>query len=204
MVCRAEVDDISVLWSRAFKVVNGRYNAVAYLENQNDAAVVKKINYRFRFADKDNLYIGQREGSTFVPAGGRFAVFEPGVNVGNSIPVYTTFEFTEAPIWLAVEKELLNTVKVFPSNIVLENEGTNPTLSVNIKNNSFYIVPQVNVVAILYDENGNALSASRSVVDELAPEEERGVFFTWPEPWEGTTVTKEIIPTFDVFLIKLK
>src|SRR3989344_3830217 len=31
--CIGEVDIISILWSRAFQVVPGRYNAVAYIEN---------------------------------------------------------------------------------------------------------------------------------------------------------------------------
>src|SRR6185503_16461572 len=58
--CMAEVDDVSILWSRSFQVVPGRYNALAYLTNHNRNAVVEKIHYRFRFADKDNLYVGKR------------------------------------------------------------------------------------------------------------------------------------------------
>src|SRR3989344_9365646 len=33
--CGSQVDDIAVLWARAFRVIPGQYNAVAYLENQN-------------------------------------------------------------------------------------------------------------------------------------------------------------------------
>src|SRR6266404_9405368 len=67
--CISQIDAVSVLWARAFEVVPGRYNAVAYLENHNKNAAVQKISYRFRFADKDNVYIGKREGSTFIPPG---------------------------------------------------------------------------------------------------------------------------------------
>ena len=45
--CLAETDDISILWARAFRVIPGRYNAVAYIVNHNKNAAVKKINYRF-------------------------------------------------------------------------------------------------------------------------------------------------------------
>ena len=71
--CTTQVDQISILWSRAFRVVPGRYNAVAYLENKNENAVINSIKYRFRFADKDNIYIGKREGSTYVPPSGNFS-----------------------------------------------------------------------------------------------------------------------------------
>ena len=56
LVCTFEVDKLSVLWSRTFPIVPGRYNAVAYVENQNTNTAIYKIKYRFRFADKDNIY----------------------------------------------------------------------------------------------------------------------------------------------------
>ena len=82
LACNFEVDEISVLWSRVFQVVPGRYNAVAYLENHNQKSAISKIKYRFRFSDKDNVYIGKREGETFIPPEGKFAVFEVGIGVG--------------------------------------------------------------------------------------------------------------------------
>jgi len=127
--CAAQVDPISILWSRAFEVVPGRYNAVAYLENHNEDVAIEKINYSFRFADKDNIYIGKRDGTTFVPPKGKFAVFEPAINLGNSVPVYTTFSFTETPDWIQVPKEKVDQLQVFVSNIDLENENTEPKLS---------------------------------------------------------------------------
>ena len=33
--CLKEADPLSIIWSRAFKVLPGRYNAVAYIENHN-------------------------------------------------------------------------------------------------------------------------------------------------------------------------
>lgn len=202
--CIFAVDEISVLWSRAFRVVPGRYNAVAYLENKNINTAINKINYRFRFADKDNIYIGKREGVTSVPPSGKFAIFEPAIDVGNSIPVYTTFEFTESPLWLQVSEEKVGQLKVLASNIKLEDEGTSPKLSATIKNNSLFIIPEVNVVAILYDASHNAVSISRTYIDVLRAEEVKEVSFTWPEPISKPIVYKEIIPMFNIFSVKLK
>ncbi|KKR69765.1 MAG: Glucose/sorbosone dehydrogenase [Candidatus Nomurabacteria bacterium GW2011_GWB1_40_7] len=202
--CIVEVDEISILWARTFKVIPGRYNAVAYLVNHNQNEAIQKINYRFRFGDAKNVYIGKREGSTFVPPGGNFAVFEPGIDIGSSIPVYTTFEFTEMPVWLQVSQEKINQLKVLVSNIQLVDEATSPRLSATIKNNSLFTIPNVGVVAILYDAGGNAISTSRTYFDQLAPLENTEINFTWPEPLPGEVVEKEIIPMYNIFSAKLQ
>ena len=204
LVCLSQVEDVSVLWARSFRVVPGRYNAVAYLVNHNKNAIVQKINYRFRFADANNLYIGKREGSSFIPPSGNFAIFEPGIDVGYSIPVYTSFEFTQVPQWIQVPQEKLDQLKISVSNIILAEEKTNPVLSATVKNNSFFIIPEMDIVAILYDAGGNALSASRTFVENLRAEEGREVNFTWPEPLSGQVVAQEIIPSFNIFSVKLK
>ena len=204
MACLSQVDKISVIWARSFRVIAGRYNAVAYLENHNTNTAVNKISYRFRFADANNLYIGKREGSTYVPPSGKFAVFEPGIDIGNSTPVYTTFEFTQTPVWTQVPQDKIDQLKVTVSNITLVNEDTSPVLSASIKNNSLFTIPEVNIIAILYDANHNAVSASRTYLDLLNGEESKDLTFTWPEPLPGNIVAKEIIPLFNIFLVNLK
>lgn len=202
--CVYQVDQVSVLWARAFKVVPGRYNAVAYLTNHNQNEAIENITYRFRFADANNVYIGKREGSTFVPPGGNFAVFEPAIDVGSSTPVYVSFEFTEEPVWLQVSPEKINQLKVLVSNIQLTDPDTSPRLSATLKNNSLFTIPNVGAVAILYDKTGNAISTSRTYFDQLSPLQSVDANFTWPEPLPGEVVQKEIIPMFDVFSARLQ
>ena len=204
LACVSQVDPITILWSRAFKVIPGRYNAVAYLENHNKNAAVQSIRYKFRFADKDNIYIGKREGSAFIPPAGRYAIFEPGIDVGNSIPVYTTFEWAEAPVWTQVSEQKLGQLKILVSNINVEGQMSAPRLSATVKNSSLFIIPEVTVVAILYDDSGNAVSVSRTYLDKLNGEESAEINFTWPEPIPGTVVAKEIIPMFDIFKAKIQ
>src|SRR3989344_5472932 len=169
--CLFQVDEVAVLWTRSFRVVPGRYNAVTYLENHNKNLAVNKINYKFRFADENNVYIGKREGSTFIPPSGKFAVFEPGIDIGNSIPVYTTFEFTQVPDWVSVSQEKIKQLQVLVSNIILSDDKISPALSATITNSSFFVIPDISVVVILYDSNRNAVSVSRTYVDELAGED---------------------------------
>ena len=202
--CIEQVDAVSILWTRAFKVVHGRYNAVAYLVNHNRNAAVEKINYRFRFADSNNIYIGKRDGSAFIPPGGNFAIFEPGIDIGNSIPVYVSFEFTQMPQWFQVSQEKINQLKILVSNIQLVDETTFPKLSAAIINNSLFTIPNMNIITILYDASGNAISTSRTYLDKLNPLQDTNINFTWPEPLPGIVVKKEIIPMYNIFSVKLQ
>jgi hypothetical protein len=202
--CLNQVDAVSIIWARSFEVITGRYNAVAYLENHNQDKVVQKINYRFRFADKDNVYIGKREGTAFIPAGQKFAVFEPGIDIGNSIPVYTTFDFISTPTWVTVPGDRLSQIKVLPSNIRLSNTDTTPIMAVTLTNTSLFTIPRVNVITILYDASNNAVASSSSYLDQMAAQESTDVNFTWPEPFKSVVVSKEIIPIFNIFDAKLK
>ncbi len=202
--CIYQVDPLSILWSRAFKVIHGRYNAVAYIENHNRNVVIDRINYKFRFYDKNNIYIGKREGSTYVPPSGSFAIFEPGIDIGNSIPLYTYFDFTEVPKWVTISQEKINQLKVLVSNISLVNEETSPLLTATVKNNSLFTIPEVDIIVLLYDLNGNAVSVSRTYLEELRGEEVKDISFTWPEPFSSKVIEKEIIPMYNINGAELK
>ena len=62
----------------------------------------------------------------------------------------------------------------------------------------------MNVIAILYDENRNAVSASSTYLSNMAGDEEREINFTWPEPILGKVIAKEIIPLYDIFSVKIR
>ena len=202
--CIREVVPISYIWARSFEVIPGRYNAVAYLENHNKTYAAEKVSYRFRFADVNNVYIGMREGTTFIPPDGDFAIFEPGIDVGNSIPMITTFEFTSTPQWYQVSPDKISQLKILVSNIQLSGGTTTPKLSATIKNNSLFTIPDLNVVSILYDKTGNAVSASNTYLNQLSPLGSANINFTWPEPFSGDVVAKEFIPMYDIFSVKLQ
>lgn len=202
LACLAEVENVKVLWARSFEVVPGRYNALAYLVNHNRNKIVESMRYRFRFADENNLYLGERRGEAHVPSGGSFAVFEGGIEFFSSIPVYTTFEIESYSPWLQVTEEEASQVKVLVSDIVLTNPDTAPALSAKIENNSLFMIPETGVIAILYDAEHNAVNISRTLVEDLAGEEVRTIRFTWPEPLPRPIALREIIPIFNIKAIE--
>ena len=58
----------------------------------------------------------------------------------------------------------------------------------------------MDVVAILYDKNDNAIAASKTVVAKIGGESSQVVYFTWPQTILKADVrTIEVIPRFNVF-----
>ncbi len=202
--CLSQAIPPAVLWERAFEVLPGRYNAVAYVVNYNKTYSAEEVSYRFRFADANNIYIGSRDGTTFIPPGSNFAIFAPAIAVGNSVPVYTTFQFTSTPNWIQVPQEKIDQLKLLVSNISLLNATTAPQLSATIKNSSLFTIPNLNVVAILYGASGNAVSVSSTYLSQLSPLQTSNLNFTWPEPFSEPVVAKEFIPMYDISAVELQ
>lgn len=202
--CSVEVDPIALLWARSFEVVPGHYNAVAYLENKNVNNAVNEIHYRFRFSDANNVYIGQRDGTTYIPPFGKFAVFEPAIDTGSSVPIYTTFEFTEEPVWVKVNPQKVKQLRMSVSAINLSGEDTAPHLSATVTNDSLFTIPAVHVVAVLYNQAGEALAASSTYIEHFSGNTSQDVDFTWPKTFDEPVVTKELLPIYNIFDVKVE
>jgi Mg-chelatase subunit ChlD len=184
LLCSFEALDTVVLWSRAFKVTDGVYSAVAYIENPNINSEAT-VGYIFKFYDSNNVLITTREGNVFIPKNKQFAVFEPNILTHNA-PARVTFDFTKKPVW---KRDLTPDPEVAVSHKTLVNSETRPRIDAVIENHALSPVSNIEVVAIVYDGNENAIGASRTFVDRIDEESTSGVTFTWPTPFQ----TKEQI-----------
>lgn len=197
-MCLDRTSEPVVLWSRAFPVVENTYNLVAFIENQNKNSGIKKIKYEFRIYDVNNRMIGRREGSTFIPPNKQFAIFEPTISFGESVVKSVAFEFIGPFDWIRKEPTL-NNLAMYVDKIVMGDDRYNPSLSAVIKNESIHDVPSFEVVSILYDENRNAINASKTVKDGIPSNSSSSVYFTWPLPLNSEPVIKEVLFSINPF-----
>lgn len=198
LVCSNRASDPVILWSRAFRVVSNSYNLVAFIQNQNKSSGVSNISYEFRIYDINNRLIGRRQGSTFIPPNKQFAVFESRFDPGQAQIKSVSFEFTEPFVWVKKESTIDN-LPIFVDNIVLSDDIKNPSLSARIKNESVYDLPSFDVISILYDENHNAINASKTIKNGIKSNNSLSVFFTWPEPFTGKPVLEDILISINPF-----
>ena len=197
-ICAFDVTMPSVEWARSFRVTDGQYNAVAYVENNNQLAATPEIAYTFSLYDADGL-ITERSGVTILPPDSSYPIFEGRIATGNRIPTRTILDLKPAELWLPAQVGR-NQFSIIDRN--LQGADTQPRLDVLIANNELTEAREVEVVATIFDANGNALTASRTFVDEFQPREEREIAFTWPEPI-ATTLRSCEVPTDVVVAIDL-
>jgi len=182
-LCSSQAISPIVLWQRIFKVSNGVYSAVAYIENPNLESSANGAGYIFKFYDEHNSVIGERKGTTFIPKNKRFAVFEGNIISPQKTPKRVTFEFTSQPNWIKDPTDYSLSVQ----QKVLTGIETSPRLEATIENRSLENLNRISIVAIIYDDRGNAVGVSRTFIDSLAQREKMPIVFTWPEPFDTET-----------------
>lgn len=200
LLCPFQGKNIIIRWARSFPVTYNIYNAVAYVENQNVNSAVKSISYEFKFYDKDNVFITSRTGQTFIGPIGKFLIFEPSIDVGNRPVAKTLFAFTASPQWITIDKRA-STFPLFVRDVKLSDSSTSPKIEAQIANDSIYKVSDLNVVALIYDKDGNVITTSKTYLESVDKNSSQTVFFTWPQSF-GVDVSRiEVFPDLNPFKI---
>lgn len=197
-ICAIDVTMPTPLWARAFKVTDGQYNAVAYIENKNMSAGSPEVSYTFKLYDKDGL-IAERSGVTIIPPDSVYPIFEGRIDTQGRIPTDTFIELGDTELWYpATGSREQFTVE----GRELVGADSSPRLSARIRNNELTEAKNVEIVATIFDTNGNALTASRTIVPRFDSRATEDVVFTWPEPIAKTIRSCEL-PTDVVLAIDL-
>lgn len=191
LVDTARLTPTSVLWARSFKVRDGSYNAMAYLQNPNSEAGVRSVRYRFGLYDDRNVLVAEREGETFVMPGAVTPIFQGGIDTGNRIVARTYLEFLEPLVWerlddpaesiLINDKEITDTLSL-------------PRVTATARNESVAKLENLTFMVTIFDPAGNAFAASQTAMPVLLGGEKRELVFTWPDPFRITAGRIDIIP----------
>ncbi len=200
--CSLEVNNLVLLWSRSFRSSPTTYSAVAYIENQNLNAEAVGVPYEFKMYDDKNTLIARKEGVTRIGRNGRSVIFEPNIVVGNRIPKTTRFQFLATPDFVRVDVNKADRLKISAKEMKFENEQTEtPKLSGFLENKSLISVPNIDVIAVLYDKNNNAVAVGKTYIEVLKGDSRTPIVFTWNEPLFDPVVRIEVLPQFNIFEI---
>jgi hypothetical protein len=190
-VCKTQIVDLVLLWSRSFKVSDGIYNSVAYVENPNSKAQVSEISYTLKLFDNQNILVAERKGKTFISPGGITPIFEGGISTGQRLPVRTFFELSEIPKWSQVYDDKS---PISVSEIKLSREDSSPRIDAILSNSSVRDISDIEVVAVVFDAIGNAIAVSATFIDLLSNRSSQNIVFTWPNKFNSPVSRIEIIP----------
>ena len=181
----------SVLWSRSFRVRDGSYNTVAYIQNSNESAGISSASYHLGLYDDRNILVAERTGATFIMPGSITPVFEPNINTGNRIVTHTYFEFTAPLVW----ERMRNTAKVVNiSNREVSGVDAQPRIEAIAENTSVAPIKEMSFIAVIFSPKGNASAASATSLSRLSPGEKQQIVFTWPDKLDVAVGRVDILP----------
>lgn len=196
VACMFEVQAYpTVQWSRGYYVSKGVYNLVAYLQNTNTSYVSLPVKYVFNVYDENNVLLQVKEGVVAFPTTKLFPIFAPSVNVGERIPKRVSFEFLEPITWIEYygQKPELEVIER-----KLTREDSTPLIEAIVRNKTLNTYKNVEVVAIVYDTEGNGFASSRTFIDSIGDKADVKIRFTWPEAFATTSAKIEIIPKLSI------
>ncbi len=181
LLCPVDIIEPLMRWDpRIFRVSEDTYNVLAYIENPNITAEVQNAPYIFKIYDQEGSLITERRGTTFIPKGTTFAVFNGNFNL-EKVPFRVTFEFEQPLTWTRTDIESPN---IEIRNSTLLNEDTEPRVQAVVENHGLERLVNVEFTAIVFDGGGNAIGTSRTLLELINPGEMRDIVFTWPQSFE--------------------
>lgn len=190
-LCPNESRDPILSLERLYYANPGTYGALALLENVNQGVFARKMSYSFRVYDKNNILLFEIPGTTFVPPGRVFPIFISPILTGNREASKAVFQITDEIDW---EKGYFNEPDLDVVNVSKTEDEGQTAVQADVFNNEVYPIKDTQVVAIIYDNNGNAVRASSTRVPYISPKDKANVVFTWTEVFGFEVGKIDIIP----------
>lgn len=197
--CANELAQPKVRWVRSFEISPGVVHVIAYIEHSYPGAAARKATYQFKLYDAKNSLITERSGSTMIGPMGRSAIVETLVQTGNSTVAVPRFSFTEPVPWEKVDPTF-SQVSIKTDRTFLEQFDGGTRLTATLENKNRFSFADMEVVAILYDNRDNAVTASKTLVSNLPAIGSQTIYFTWPQKIDPKTIRRiEVIPRVNPF-----
>lgn len=193
-ICNAEsLPIISKGDPRVLTIAPNTFEVVSLVTNPNQGAEIREAKYTFKIYDPGGVIpVKVVEGTTFVPRGASFAIFEGPFTLEAGVdPVRATLEWEVGA--LSWQKSEATEPNVEVADTTLSNTDTTPRLNAMVKNLSLAQVSNLDFVALISDSDGNLFAASKTFVDTLLPGESAPIVFIWPRPFTMEATQIEIV-----------
>lgn len=181
----------SILWARSFRIRDGAYNSVAYIQNSNKEAGTGRVGYRFGLYDSANVLVAEKEGFTFIMPGAVTPIFAGPIDTGNRVVTHTYFEFTEPVLW---ERMVDRKADISVTDKQVFAPESSPRVTALVENTSVASLENTLFVVAVFDTAGNAIAASETLLQRLEPREAREIVFTWPTAFPSRPSRVDVIP----------
>jgi len=189
-LCASSVNPLIVQWVRPLEVTPNNWSVVAYIENPNPDAYVRTLEYVFTIYDRENNVLYTREGETFITHERVTPIFEGRIPIEEGVPYRSEIEWKNATNWVRVPT-------VYDVAVIEEralNTMTKPRIEATFLNQDPRPLRDIEVVAIVYDIQGNTIAASETFIEFVPGRGSESIVFTWPQPFASPVERIELVP----------
>ena len=196
LLCPSQTTNLLKHWERSFEGARtGFYDAVALIENRNVNAGIEGIGYSFKLYNEEGILIAERAGSAYVNPNERLVIFEGGIETKEQIPARTFFSFTETPVWKRVPT---SRPEFIIRNKRVETDSLRDVVKATVVNQSLGDYERITVVALLFDDDDNAISVSKTEISRLSRNSSVEITFILPHNLPQAPARIDIVPRFNV------
>lgn len=198
-ICMADVVPLRIVWERPILVTDTTAAAVALLENKNTGYGLSRLQYTVKLYDKDGILANTPfTGETFLEPNTQTTLFMPPVKVGSLHPATAHFELNYVSDFEKVPASY-QAARLSVIGYDVASADTRPAVYAKIVNPTNSKTARGLVLALVYDQKGNIIGASQTLLPALAAQAQTTVTFTWPQPFTVPLGRVEIIPRVSPF-----
>lgn len=170
-------EELSVLWVRFVKIRENTYDVVAEIRNPNLKLGAIQFEYEFQLLDTAGVQVARKTGRSFIFPGETAHLIETSMQTQRTLERATIA--LRGASWVFTD--------VIPQDVVVGEKRLDfipakdeTTLTATLINRSLFDFGQVFLSALIFDERGNILAASKVTEKNLRSGETRPIFFSWP------------------------
>ena len=196
-ICPVEPKKLFDEWVRVFPITKGVYSAVAYVVNQNADLYVPEVQFEMEVYDEEGKRITRASQTTPIMPNGITPVFVPRILTYEREAKTVSFRLVEEPRFVKTTQQ--NDDFILTDVYFEASEDEPPYVRATARNIGEGPVKRTDFIVILYDEDGVAITASRTFEKNIEPQGTRVLQYSWVQPLElrkgpcaSGTCTKEI------------
>lgn len=192
-LCISQVQQPTILFSKALNNGLGRIDLIASVQNKNVAAGAKNVPYHVTLYSSDQSLIREFDGTLDLPAGATEPVYVPGVATTKEkvIGAFLTIA-ASAPQWFTMTTD----PRTVPTMVNTTRGGTlnAPLIQAVLANPGGTALSNVKVIVFVHDTKRDVIAASQTVVSVIPPQGQAVASFTWNSKFSGTPASIEVVP----------
>jgi hypothetical protein len=173
-----KIENIRVLEKAILPASEGKYDAMAKINNPNPQFGVAQLEYSFNLLDNSGAIVSQSEGSSFILPGQTKYILA--FNLASSVqPKNIDFKIRSFK-WTKFSEYEEPLIQIYSKEFNLVNAGSNfATLKAKIKNQSSFDFKTITAKAVIRNERNAPVALNQTSVNDVRVNEEREVVFNW-------------------------